>query len=678
MRFFRFSRLPVGLRLHLATATALLSLILVSTLVYGFESERIETSRISTLQAIAESATAIAASYEAKARSGAMPEPAAKAAALAAIRALRYGADEYVWVNDLSARMIMHPIKPELEGKDLSSMKDPSGLHLFVAFADTVRRAGAGVVPYLWPRPGSDLPVQKMSYVKGFAPWGWVIGTGVYVDDLAIARRRVAEGLAGLTALAGLIVALVIWQLGRGVARPTRDLTQATERLAAGDLDLTVPGLDRGDEFGLLGRALDVLRNGARERVRLEREAAAERASRDRRQTTMERHTQDFGASIVGVMNTLANAAEEMKTSAAAMAVAAEQTRARSRETNDGALEATQNLTAVAAAAEQMAMSAQEISRRIGEVTSATEAAVSAARRSDEMVHGLVAAAGEIGDVVQLISDIAGQTNLLALNATIEAARAGEAGKGFAVVAGEVKDLAAQTRKATDAVNTRIEAVRTSTSEAGQAIAGVNEAISRVRDAAAEIAGSIDQQGAATREIAIAVQTASTATGGAMQSIAGLSAVADETGAASNAVLEAADAVRMQAGTLRDEVDHFLTAARSGSEDRRAYERLPGNGTAAMLTATTGAFGNQRDPAAAQIRAEIVDISRGGVALKAHLKIDVGTEVSCVLPGLNRPVTARVVRTAGDLLMLAFRQDPATLADLDRVLVGFAPVRTAA
>ena len=674
MRLFSISRLPVALRLHLATATALLSLILLSATVFSVAADRIETARIATLRAVAEGATSIAGAYEAQVRSGTIAEPAA----LAAIRALRYGADDYVWVNDMTPRMILHPFKPELEGKDLTAVADPNGLHLFTAFVDMVRRQDAGVVPYLWPRPGSEQPVEKLSYVQGFAPWGWVIGTGVYADDLAAARRQVALGLTGLTLLAGSIVAIVIWQLGRGVARPIRALTGVTERLAAGDLDIAVPGADRGDEFGLLGRALEVLRNGARDRVRLEREAAAERASRDRRQTTMERHTQDFGASIVGVMNTLATAAEEMKSSAGAMAVAAEQTRTRSRETNDGAMEATQNLTAVAAAAEQMAMSAQEISRRIGDVTSATEAAVAAARRSDEMVHGLVTAAGEIGDVVQLISEIAGQTNLLALNATIEAARAGEAGKGFAVVASEVKDLAAQTRKATDAVNTRIEAVRASTNEAGQAIAGVNEAIARVRDATDEIAGSIEQQGAATREIAIAVQTASTATGGAMQSIAGLSAVADETGAASTSVLEAADAVRRQAGTLREEVDHFLTAARSAGEDRRAYERVPGNGAAVTLTIPVHGSRNGAAVAERPLRADIVDISRGGVALKINVQVDVGAEVGCVLPGVQQGVTARVVRNDGDLLMLAFRQDPATLANLDRALAGFAPVQAAA
>ena len=108
----------------------------------------------------------------------------AKKNAAARIGALRYGANDYFWINDLQPRMVMHPIKPELDGRDLTDIKDPSGKRLFVEFADVVKREGAGFVAYEWPKPGVAEPQPKMSYVTGFQPWGWVIGTGVYVDDL--------------------------------------------------------------------------------------------------------------------------------------------------------------------------------------------------------------------------------------------------------------------------------------------------------------------------------------------------------------------------------------------------------------------------------------------------------------------------------------------------------------
>ena len=124
--------------------------------------------------------------------------------AIEAIRALRYGGNEYFWINDMKPVMVMHPIKPELEGKDLSENKDPAGLRLFVEFVNVVKANGAGFVMYLWPKPGSDTPVPKVSYVEGFEPWGWIIGSGVYVDNVrtTIASRvaRAGAGTAGGTA----------------------------------------------------------------------------------------------------------------------------------------------------------------------------------------------------------------------------------------------------------------------------------------------------------------------------------------------------------------------------------------------------------------------------------------------------------------------------------------------
>lgn len=118
-------------------------------------------------------------------KSGALTREQAQAAAQQAVAKLRYGGGkEYFWINDMQPRMVMHPIKPELDGKDLSTMADPNGLLLFNAFVDVVKRQGQGFVAYQWPRPGSERPVDKLSFVRGFEPWGWVVGSGIYVDDL--------------------------------------------------------------------------------------------------------------------------------------------------------------------------------------------------------------------------------------------------------------------------------------------------------------------------------------------------------------------------------------------------------------------------------------------------------------------------------------------------------------
>src|SRR5262249_4941356 len=148
----------------------------------------------------------------------------------------------------------MHPIKPELDGKDLGEMKDPSGNRLFIGFVDVVKSQGAGFYGYLWPKPGFEQPVSKISYLKGFAPWGWIIGTGIYLDDVdAIFRQNAMMfGIMALIVFAVVLLASII--ISRSVAKPLHVITDLTGRLAAGDQAFEVPYTTRKDEIGGLGK----------------------------------------------------------------------------------------------------------------------------------------------------------------------------------------------------------------------------------------------------------------------------------------------------------------------------------------------------------------------------------------------------------------------------------------
>ena len=645
------SRFPVALRLHFTTVAAIFTLCLSSVIAYAIESYRMDNGRLATLRAVVENSVSIVAGQEAEVRAGRISQGEAQAHALKSLRTARYSGQEYVWVQDLTGRMVMHPIKPEMDGTDVTNLADPTGFKLFQAFNDAVRHDGSGVISYLWPRPGQEQPVPKLSFVQGFAPWGWVIGTGVYIDDLAAEKARLAGGLAGLTALASTILGSLVWILGRSVATPVRALTAATTQLAEGKRDLVIPGVDRKDEFGALARALTVLRDVSRDRLRLEQAAEAERRTKDRRQGEVETKTQEFGTLISGVMGRLIKAAEALTTAARTTAGAAERTRIRAGETSVGAAETTASLSTVAAAAEEMAASASEISRRVHEVTDAADEAVQAAKQSDSTVQALVGAAGEIGTVVGLISDIAGQTNLLALNATIEAARAGEAGKGFAVVAGEVKALAAQTRTATGEVINRIGAIRSSTEQASQAIAAMTHSIGQVRDAAANIAAAIEEQGATTREIAATVQMVSGATQTAANAMSDLTGIADESGVASGIVLEAAEDIRAQTLSMHEEVDHFVEATRHAGDDRRQHERYPGQNRAVTVRPVQGGMA---------VATHIDNLSVGGARLGTRLDLPLGARVT-LEPGDGGAMNGRVIRIEPAATAVAFMHDEATM-----------------
>src|SRR6266496_4497572 len=132
-------------------------------------------------------------------KEGKISRPEAQRRAIDAIRAMRYAGNNYFWINDEHPTMVMHPMKPEMEGQDLTSVKDPSGKAIFVDFVNAARTPNGDYVYYLWPMPGKEQPVAKLSFVKSFAPWGWVIGTGIYIDDVDAAWRTAALTAVGLS-----------------------------------------------------------------------------------------------------------------------------------------------------------------------------------------------------------------------------------------------------------------------------------------------------------------------------------------------------------------------------------------------------------------------------------------------------------------------------------------------
>jgi methyl-accepting chemotaxis protein len=469
---------------------------------------------------------------------------------------------------------------------------------------------------------------------------------------------RQAQESAQTTAAVIVVTAIAVLLSLRLLTRPLQQLTQTMVKLAGGNKTEIVAARQRRDEIGHMARAVEVFRQQAIENDRLAAAQAQEQADKERRQKALDLYTQDFGHSVSGVMEAFMAGAATIRETASAVSESARQTRTRTSDTADGAKASSRDLNTVATATEALAASIGEISGQVTQVSTAVQAAAQRATQTDARVGGLAAAADRIGDVVQLITGIASQTNLLALNATIEAARAGEAGRGFAVVAGEVKALATQTARATGEIHAQITAIRTATVEAVTAVQEVVSAISKVENVAVAIAAAVEQQASSTREISNSVQAVTANTAVAADAMQEVLVIVDTTAASSRDALQASEEFGHTAQTLRSEVTNFLAALSRGDEaERRLYERMPGHGETALL----------RIAGSPPVQVVIDDISRGGVALRHVCEEKAGTDAEVTLPG-GSVVYGRVARNSGGLLALAFRQDEAALAQIDRAL----------
>ena len=246
----------------------------------------------------------------------------------------------------------------------------------------------------------------------------------------------------GILAIGLAIAAVIVFVTARSIVSPIAAMTTAMGGLAEGDKSIEIPATDRKDEVGEMAQAVQVFKDNM---IKAEQPAAEQKAEKEAqvaRGRRIEQLTKDFDRNVVGAIETVVSAPDEMSVTAEAMSAMAKDTQSRSTRVAAATEQASTNVQTVASAAEELSASIAEISGQVSNSASTAQDAVGAAAEVTQKVQGLVAASQNLGEVVDLINYIANQTNLLALNATIEAARAGEAGKGFAVVLTEVKALA--------------------------------------------------------------------------------------------------------------------------------------------------------------------------------------------------------------------------------------------
>jgi len=400
--------------------------------------------------------------------------------------------------------------------------------------------------------------LETLDRVARVSNQNWAAYAGIVDSEIDGSIQRFGRILL----IAGLTCTFISVVITRCLIGSIRDLTSSMAQLAKGELEIGIPCAAQADEVGRMARALEVFKQAAIEKSRLD---AAQQASDRAKLVRMEqlaRLTGGFEAKVGAMIEALTGVASEMQSASVMLVSAADQSNRQSAAVATASEQASSNVDAVAAAAEELSASIAEIARQVDESARITHAAVSGVSRASQVITDLATTSQRIGEMVQLISSIAAQTNLLALNATIEAARAGDAGKGFAVVANEVRSLATQTAKATSDITRQIAAIQGSTRQSVDAIDEVNRTIQTMSQISAMIAAAVEEQGASTREISRNVHEAAGGTRNVASNIAGVSQAIADTSQSADRLRTVAEVLAGKSSDLRCEVGGFLTGVR--------------------------------------------------------------------------------------------------------------------
>jgi len=529
-------------RLTLSVTIALLGLLLLGSFQIVHLRNQLLEDRKATLLAAVDIAITTVKGFQAREAKGELSREEAQTRAKDTLRSMRYLGDEYFYTYDSKGMGIMHPVRPEYVGKPHWDRQDKSGAYTIRNMV-TAALDKSGYVETQTPKPGSDLQVPKLHYLQHFEPWDWVIGTGLYVDDLDAIFYQQLRSAAIVIALILLGVGAVAWWVARSILAQIGgepSLAVATmSKIAGGDLTVSMDTLNPKSLLGELNNLVQSLRQMIGE---ITNSAGQVARSASEISDTSDK-VAEAAAAETDATQTMAAAMEELTVSITHVSTNADETERY---------------------ASQAAELAQQGERSVETVASNITTMAETVSAAADKVRTLSSNTQEVARIASVIKDIAGQTNLLALNAAIEAARAGEQGRGFAVVADEVRVLAERTEKATLEISGVLERVQNETLNAARVMDAALPEAEKARSTAGETTellhriseGSRSAQGL-VRDVAASTREQSEASTSLAQQVERIANQVEDTGESMKTNAQAAQSLLATAQSLKTATERF-------------------------------------------------------------------------------------------------------------------------
>ena len=441
-------KLKIKYKLWLIVGISLFSLVLTEFIfLVSLRNDLLEEKKSRT-RSVVETAYDMVQYYYNVSRDGKMPEQEAQQKAKDLIKTLRYEGTEYFWINDMNRFMVAHPYF-ELEGKDQSGLTDVNGKKIVVAFVEKAKAQKSGFVDYVWKKPGSEKATPKLAYVKSFEPWGWVVGSGIYIDDVQKNFWNKAVKLAVLLIVISFVIILISWIFAKSITQPLAVVKERLQSMAKGDLrvkdeESDMAGLSQStNETGQLLGALHNMRESL---------------------DSLIGQVQLSGIQVTSSTTEIAASARQLEATIAEQAASIREVNATNKEITTTSEDLMRTMGGVSETVSDTASMAETGRDKLNRMQSSMREFIEATSYISSKLGVINEKANKISGIVTTINKISDQTNLLSLNAAIEAEKAGEYGKGFSVVAREITRLSDQTAIATKDIEYMVKEMQSSVS----------------------------------------------------------------------------------------------------------------------------------------------------------------------------------------------------------------------